>query len=299
MTRTNQPWKEAHAPALSKLIERLAERYQPLQIYSFGYVSTVRRMEGCFRKASVDGEHQHFLFLVKEDNQNISHDVQEFASAHYRHGVVTMICAGTERIQDQTHQSNSFYRTLMNEGTLLYSRDGMAFAEPFPENEPEDPLVTTENALLKADSYVQHRLPIAESFLNAGHPALLDIQPKIRVFFLHQCVEQCTILLIQLFTGHRSDLHSLKRQLQLCNCFSTLPYRHFLPGDAENERLFDILVKSYSSARYKDRFEVSNADAKALYTRVESFYNLTERMCQEQIAILREELDLMKTEKEE
>ena len=51
-------------------------------------------------------------------------------------------------------------------------------------------------------------------------------------------------------------------------------------------RLFDLLVKSYSAARYKDNFTVAESDAHALFNKVKTFVPIAKEMCIQKIAEL-------------
>ena len=74
-----------------------------------------------------------------------------------------------------------------------------------------------------------------------------------------------------------------------CKSFSEEPYKLFLSGNAEDERLFDLLVKSYCGARYTSTFSVDQNEATKLYHRVSSFLELTITLCTAHIVKLNDE----------
>ncbi len=102
-------------------------------------------------------------------------------------------------------------------------------------------------------------------------------------------VEQCCIGIIRVFLAYRSEVHNLKRLLLLCNAFSDAPYNLFLSGSLEDGRLFEILVKSYSQARYGSTFQVEKQDADALSQKITRFLEMTECMCEDKISKLENE----------
>ncbi|MET1054518.1 MAG: hypothetical protein ABWY16_04360, partial [Pedobacter sp.] len=65
-----------------------------------------------------------------------------------------------------------------------------------------------------------------------------------------------------------------------------------------SKRLFDIMVKSYTAARYQDHFLVIRSDAEALYDQVSCFLKLTEDLCTEKIELLAAEAAAYKQLKE-
>jgi len=106
---------------------------------------------------------------------------------------------------------------------------------------------------------------------------------------MHQVVEQCCILLLWVHLGYRSEVHNLLRMLRLCTSFSVRPLKTFLYGSPENERLFNILLKSYSGSRYGNGFSVSGNDAQILYDRITSFIALVKELCAAKIEEMEQE----------
>jgi HEPN domain-containing protein len=130
-------------------------------------------------------------------------------------------------------------------------------------------------------------MPLADGFLMCAAECLAKKQFSISTFMLHQAVEQACICLIRVHIAYRSDFHNLSRLLRLCTCFSEKPFQLFL-STPEDERLFDVMAKSYSASRYQDDFAVSRQDAESLYQRVASFLLLAKAMCDEKIERLAE-----------
>jgi hypothetical protein len=102
---------------------------------------------------------------------------------------------------------------------------------------------------------------------------------------LHQAVEQLCIGLIRINMAYRSEFHNLNRLLHLFTCFSNAPLQLFTET-AEDRRLFTILTKSYSAARYQAGFVVSKYDAVCLCDKVGEFTALATRLCEEKIGEL-------------
>ncbi|MDP9076432.1 MAG: hypothetical protein M3O71_03330, partial [Bacteroidota bacterium] len=55
----------------------------------------------------------------------------------------------------------------------------------------------------------------------------------------------------------------------------------------EDQRLFQLLLKSYSDARYRDEYKVTRQDADVLCTQVRALIELTEELCIDRINDLR------------
>jgi len=263
----------------SAFIKELVQKFKPEQIYSFGKNINFKVNNGCFVENHSTENYNYFLLMVTESVTRIEHEVQDYANNKYPLGKITILAHGQETIAAAIKANNRFFITIYNEGKILYGRDGMV--QPFQTTS----LIPTQGAV-KAQKHYNHRFPLATGFLASAKECLTNQHYNLSAFMAHQVVEQCCIALIRVHLAYRSEMHNLYRQLRLCECFSSAPSRLFLSGSDEDKRLFDIMVKSYSVARYKDDFKVKQADAEQIFTRVSTFLKLTEMMCGEKIKSL-------------
>lgn len=259
-------------------VKSLAERFEPLQIFSFAKTTSLEQKQGCFLNQEVKHNCDYWLLLVTESPTRIDYDVQDFANRYFQHGFITIICHCKESILEAIKANNRFFSTVYTSGKIIYSHDGLLDHD---STTPFNPV----NAGTKALKHYDHRMPLAEGFLMGAGECLNNQRYSICVFMLHQVVEQICITLIRVHIAYRSEFHNLHRLLRLCSCFSDEPYKLFL-STTEDERLFDVLSKSYSGARYKDDFSVLPGDAVCLYDRVLAFVALAKEMCQRKIAEL-------------
>lgn len=260
----------------SAFIKELVQKFKPEQIYSFGKYIDFKVNVGCFIEDHSTENYHYFLLMVTESVTRIEHEVQDFANNHYPFGKITILAHGEETIADAIKANNRFFITIYNEGQILYSRDGML------QRTHSINFIPTQGAV-KAQKHYNHRFPLATGFLKSAKECLTNQHYNLSAFMAHQVVEQCCIALIRVHLAYRSDIHNLYRQLRLCESFSPAPSKLFLSGSEEDKRLFDIMVKSYSAARYKDDFKVEQADAEQIFTRVSTFLKLTEIMCGDKI----------------
>ncbi|MET4139678.1 HEPN domain-containing protein [Pedobacter sp. UYP1] len=268
-------------------VKSLIQKFLPQQVFCFAKKSLLEQSNGCFIDSGNDYDSHYCLLIVTETTTRIDHEIQEFANVHYKHGVITILCHGKETILEAMKANNRFFITVFNTGHLLYSHDGMT--------EPDFPVrfIPTQ-AGIKAKKQLQHRTPLIEGFLTGAYQCLINGQYNICTFMLHQTVEQCCIVLIRVHIAYRSEIHNLKRLLNLCKCFSSKPFKTLLSGTSEDERLFEILIKSYSEARYGDHFSVESEDVQHLYDRITDFVSLVKAMCKEKIQKLENEAALYK-----
>lgn len=267
---------DEHAIYFKTFVKSLIQKFQPQQLFCFAKKSISEQTDGCFMDQGTIYNCHYCLLIVTETPTRIDHEIQEFANVHYKQGMITILCHGRETISEAIKANNRFFITVCNSGHLLYSHDGMT--------QPELPVrfIPTQSGL-KAKKQLNHRMPLAEGFLTGAHQCLINGQYNVCTFMLHQAVEQCCIILIRVHMAYRSEIHNLKRLLSLCNCFSNKPFKMLLSGSPDDERLFDLLIKSYSEARYGDHFSIELEEAQQLYDRITDFVSLAKTMCKEKI----------------
>jgi len=273
-----------HAVPFREFIQRLAQKFEPLQIFSFSQNGYTHYSQGCFNDHQGYFKCDHCLLVVTETATRIDYEMQDFANTYYRHGTITIICHGKHSIMDAVQHNSRFFISVLATGKLLYSKDGLLDGDPIP------PFVPTKGAI-KALKHYEHRISLADGFLMCASECLEKNQFGICAFMLHQAVEQACICLVRVHIAYRSEFHNLYRLLRLCQCFSERPFQLFL-STPEDERLFDVMARSYSGSRYKDDFTVSRQDAERLYQRVASFILLAKDMCDEKIELLAQEASL-------
>lgn len=265
-----------HAIYFQKFIRLLVDKYQPLQIYCISKGSALADTKGCFLDQEIQYNCNYCLLLITESLTRIDHEVQDFSNFHYQQGSITVLCHGKESILHAIKANNRFFITACNTGQLIYTHDGMTVQDY------STPFIPT-HAATKAIKHFSHRILLAEGFLNGAGECLSKGQFAVSTFMLHQVVEQCCITLVRVHLAYRSEIHNLKRMLSLCRAFSEKPYQLFLAGNTEDQRLFELLLRSYSGARYASAFSVAEKDATILFAKVSSFLVMTKALCNDKI----------------
>jgi HEPN domain-containing protein len=273
-----------HAVHYREFIQRLAQKFEPLQIFSFSQSSHTQKSHGCFNDSLASFKCDYCLLVVTESATRVDYEMQDFANTYYRHGIITILCHGRQSVMEAVEHNSRFFISVITTGKLLYSNDGLLGGNQMP------PYIPIKGAV-KALKHCGHRIPLADGFLMCASECLEKEQYGICTFMLHQAVEQACICMIRVHIAYRSEFHNLYRLLRLCQCFSEKPFQLFL-STPEDERLFDVMAKSYSGSRYKDDFTVSRQDAESLYKRVASFLLLVKEMCDDKIKLLDQEAAL-------
>jgi hypothetical protein len=276
------PLANHQAKHFKKFLQSLIQKFQPQQIFCFSENIDTVEQNGCFKTAETYQKCDYCLLMVTETVTRIDHDVQDFANNHYKMGKITILCHGQQTIQEAIRKNNRFFITIYKSAKLLYSHDGLQASNSNIRFIPTQ-------AVAKATKHFTHRIDLANGFLQGAGECLAKQQFTVCSFMLHQVVEQCCIALIRVNIAYRSEIHNLSRMLGLCKSFSEEPYKLFLSGNPEDQRLFDLLVKSYCGARYTSSFSVDHDEATKLYHRVSSFLELTISLCTAHLVKLNDE----------
>lgn len=274
--KTNQTGVNLQVDCIMELVKLLVQKFTPIYIYCFCRITKTANKSGCFGANYTATEHHYFLLMVLGSKTRNEHEAQDFCNTRFYHGKTTILSHGLETIQECIAKNNRFFTSILNDSQELYSADGIF--NPF-EKINFDPSQNLE----KASKHYTHRIKLASVFLEGAADCYSNEHFAVCLFMAHQVIEQCTIALIRVHLSYRSDIHHLGRQLDLCSSFSSLPYEMF-KSTAEDRRLFEILLKSYSQARYNDQFKVEKDDADRILSKAYSFEKLTRSLCEDKIA---------------
>jgi len=230
--------------------------------------------------------------MVLENETRIEHPVQDYTNTHFHHGRITISVHGRETVTSAIKANDRFFITVANNGKLLYNHDSTIRSFRVPGFIPT-------RAAEKAEKRHQKKMFLATGFLESAAECLRSANYQLCIYMLHQVVEQCCISLIRVYLAYNSDIHNLYRLLNICDSFSPELSQFFLKRSEEGRRLFDLMVKSYSAARYKDDFIAEQLDAEMLYAQVAAFLKMTEALCQDKVEALALDAERYKQSKTE
>jgi HEPN domain-containing protein len=256
---------------LNQAVVLLSERYQPERIFCFGHMKAHTMSTGCFRATIEQLSHHYFLLMVTSETPRKESEVQDYVNTHIPELKVTIIVHGSVSVEHAIYQGNSFFIDAYNAGNLLYQKPDVLPLLNCPILNPIKQAIKRENNFL--DHY-----DIATGFLTAADHCCDRGYFKNALFMLHQTVEHTCIALIRLYTGYRPATHSLTKSLNLCRCFSDEPAAFFYSSTMEEKRLFELLSKGYSDARYADKFVISEDDVSKLRLQLRDFLSLAKTM---------------------
>ncbi|MHA4896349.1 HEPN domain-containing protein [Pedobacter sp. PWIIR3] len=256
---------------INYLLQKLVEKYDPLQIYCFHKDETSRKVEGCFGDRHDNRYCDYWLLLVMDSKSRIENAIQDFVNAHYEFGKITIIAHSKEGIEKSINDGYKFFVNVCSTGKLLYNKQFIVII----------PLEVSFERISKpgkSHSLFQEGISRAEGFLHGATECFENKKYNVSAFMLHQTVEQCCIALIKLHMDYRCDIHNLHRLLMMCRCFAEVPYRLFVSGETADLVAFDKLVKSYSNARYRTDFMIEEWEVELLIGKVIGLLEFSKEM---------------------
>ena len=135
----------------------------------------------------------------------------------------------------------------------------------------------------RAHKYFDDKFGRALSFLiDVGHAANRG-DYKQASFYLHQSAENLlrTVSLVHILYSPKN--HDLDELLRSCKAYTIELCRAFPRNTPEEERLFDLLQRSYIESRYNPDFEITKADIDALLPKIELLRDVVEQVCNERL----------------
>lgn len=266
------------AAALRSLVGLLTGRYRTHRITCFGWRFS-REIRECCSVTGTDQAAFHFFILMETKECYGEAAIQDFVNHHFRAGKVLVLAHHMGRVRDLVKDRHRFYTQVRSAGVLLYAED--------EETAPVSPVSPDDWQETAGEQFRTH-FGLALGFFHGATVQLEKNQLRICLFLLHQTMEQACIALIRVFLGYRSDFHNLGRLLDLCSCFIRDPGDLFPRTTEKDRRLFQLLSKCYTEARYREDFPVHEADCRDILDAVGGFIKKTEDLCRERLPALRE-----------
>ena len=136
----------------------------------------------------------------------------------------------------------------------------------------------------RAQKYFDRRFDRGISFLRNAHHDIEDGDLLMCAFNLHQTTENLLHTISLVFILYSPKNHDLDELIRSCKAYTIELCRAFPRNTPEEERLFDLLQRSYIESRYNPDFEITKTDIEALVPKVERLRDIVEKICREQIA---------------
>ena len=133
----------------------------------------------------------------------------------------------------------------------------------------------------RALNYYEDKFSTADRFKQTGEFNLKKDWPRLASFQLHQATENFLRTISLVYILYSPKNHNLDELIRGCKAYTTELCKAFPRNTPEEERLFDLLQRSYIESRYNPNFEITKDDICALVPKVELLKQIVEKVCRE------------------
>jgi HEPN domain-containing protein len=250
---------------LQEIAKALIGQYKIEKIICFAALNSSTSQDSVFAPAKIVSASNYYLLVMTTDVTRMEHAMQDYIGKLFPGTMV--IAHGLETVMNAIDKHDRFFWDACRYGSLIYTADGLKMSLDFEEAKFEKAVVRDKEAFGQIHN-------LATGFMECGFDCYEKGFYNNVAFVLHQAVEQGCRALIRLFTGYRSDIHNLERLLAFCSCFSKEPAALFRRQFEEEKKLFRLLVASYTEARYRDNYQLTDRNADLLCSLVKTFLDL-------------------------
>ena len=252
---------------LAPIIQLFKNRSQVEAIICFGVLYAHTNNHTCFLTPYAETGNFYYLLVIIADNTLAGYKIQDLINNKYKTSVF-LIVHELKAVKEMISQKNRFFVNALRNGALLHTSKNYAIrVKVFPEG--------TRQTMAKDKDAFKHSYHLARGFYECATDSYEKGCYHHVLLLLHEAAEQACRGLIRLYTGYRSEMHSLSSLLVFCNCFSYDPSILFSRYFKEEKRLFNLLANSHNKVRYTDNYTIMDHDADRLCSLIKSFLDLT------------------------
>lgn len=273
-----------------EVIETITEHIKTSAVYCFGTNDTAYSSNRkVYPDHGMQKEHLHLYLLVfvSETMENASNDISDKIKTKTQGALTTTILLHhVQSLKSLGQDQQFFFWQIMQNAELLFQD----INNPPFLNISETP----KRNLRLASNYIANRSNIVITIWNLVYnDDDVSNSYELKMFALHQIVEQTCLSLIRVFTGYTPSHFAMEHLFSLCEYFSSIT-ADFFPRQTKEDRAMFSLLKQQSHVL---RFAKAN-DVDYLY------YQLMEERCgkfrKQADILIQDQLDrLEKAEKEE
>jgi len=220
------------------------------------------------------------LLVIVEDEHKIKPSIEgkirrKNRQASHHDTPVNVIFHEIGFVNKELEEGNYFFSDIEKEGILLHD-SGKCHLSVSKEQ-------TSEEACKKAKEYFDYWFVSADHFFEDYESNLAKERLQKAAFELHQAAERYLVTTLLVFTCYKPKTHDLTL-LYHDVCRHGKEFRDIFPkNNNEENRLFNLLQKAYSDARYRIDYRISSEDLIKLAERINQLKRLTEKYCRKKI----------------
>lgn len=234
-----------------------------MAVVCFGARTNIHGAWSAFSESLESTREFDLLIITQPDAKYNDHTLYEkIARLTPSHIQLFSIAHRLSAVIHAAKHGHEFFVHVLRCGKALYNLDNTI--ESIPLNE-------VQSSLTHKQSLWNHYSNLAAQFLAGARYHKSNRHYALALFDLHQVVEHASTAIVYWMLGYRATTHSLKQSLSLVKLISKKPVEAFPQCTNEDKRLFNLLAKAYSDARYQVTFHVNPTDVEIIVNRVENF----------------------------
>jgi HEPN domain-containing protein len=206
----------------------------------------------------------YLLIITDEKDKAFEHDLVHQIEALCKPmiGVCAIVHKSDAFIRGINEGSRFFYNVL-TKSTTAYQSDDIVL----PQLQP----VNGEHIRAQNEAIWKRWGKQGKDFLDTALNCYDVGNYNLCLFLMHQSVESTLSAIVRINLGYRLAIHNLDRMLRISLMF-TDELKNVFDGDADDARLFEVLQRAYSDARYKDDFKPDLQMVKSLTDKVAKLF---------------------------
>ena len=265
---------------LKEIAQIIVKAVDPEKVILFGSHATNRWVEHRYEEGGILYEYisdYDILVITKSGEHRKDFEIQDVIENCCRYKTpVTAIVEDIDFVNKMLTEGQYFFTDIEQEGILLYDAGNVALAER--------KTLTPAEAKAIAQEYFDHWFSTAKDLKEVAVFCLQGKRLKIGAFNLHQATERTYNAIVLVYSGYKPKTHNLDKLKRYTKRFSEKLEAVFPDNTPQEKHLFDLLKRGYIDARYKDHYEITEAELKTLIDRVGQLQAIAEKLCMEKIA---------------
>jgi predicted nucleotidyltransferase/HEPN domain-containing protein len=187
----------------------------------------------------------------------------------------SFIVHSRREVNTAMREGQYFFSDIRHEGIVLYELDDEPLAEPKP--------LTPQDAFRVAKEHFEARFSYVMRFSKGFKFYMLEGDPKIAAFLLHQAIESAYSTLLLTLTGYSPPSHNLNFMRALAEGRDRRLAEAW-PRDQQRFRAwFNTLNEAYVKARYSEHYEISEEALLWLGEHTSILHDLIDKICKEHL----------------
>ena len=276
------PQGKQHELAVIK--EIILSQVKAQMIILFGSYATGKWVEDSYVEDGITYEYTSdfdILVITKNRLSDMSRNWLEIDRSIARNPGLTktvIISHGIGFVNEKIRDNYYFFVDILQEGILLYDSGKYQLATPEP--------LTPKKRKKKAEGYFEYWSEKGSQSYEFFEIALEKQYYNFAAFLLHQATECYYAALLLVFTDYRPKTHDIEDLGAIASKIDSKLQGVFPCAQEEEKRLFKLLKDAYVHARYDKDYVITLGELTYLGKRVQLLRELTEQLCQAEIARL-------------